>query len=487
MIITKFSNKTSILRLISLIWLFAGGLCSVSTNAQPIVKGQDETIFVGQRDIYDPAKDYEKNNYVDASCTMRQNTTTMSYGLVFKVISGDGSLIKYLRTKMVNNSLPTPTTNTVYTDAEFDKKTNTIKFRNPSGNAGDASNSIIGVLATNLGFCLTEVPSEPLVIKMYAWLNIFGMQQTSFSGDGALTLTFMGGSPTPEYEYGGLKQTVTTHYGGYPYEDLLASGATDKATWVSGPIHPHDGTDEIAPDDFNPELHRIVAPAEADNENESPVMVDRARFNLSFVVNLHPDNTTATRTAITTLELRDVNSDKYLPLTTDNNTPVYYQVSPLNAVHPDEATRHNPSTLPSGTVWGFASDYHWADEADKTTSATVEIPVGLKINDDYVKATRAAEGRIGNVVTYVLDAPVAGEKAAAIASGNAQAGTDYIYKVAQPIYMSTTTTGVENVAAETDTTEAYFTLQGIALPSRPTTPGLYICRRGGEAKVVAIH
>ena len=256
---------------------------------------------------------------------------------------------------------------------------------------------------------------------------------------------------------------------------------------MSGPIHPHDGTDEIAPDDFNPELHRIVAPTEADNENESPVMVDRARFNLSFVVNLHPDNTTATRTAITTLELRDVNSDKYLPLTTDNNTPVYYQVSPLNAVHPDEATRHNPSTLPSGTVWGFASDYHWADEADKTTSATVEIPVGLKINDDYVKATRAAEGRIGNVVTYVLDAPVAGEKAAAIASGNAQAGTDYIYKVAQPIYMSTTTTGVENVAAETDTTEAYFTLQGIALPSRPTTPGLYICRRGGEAKVVTIH
>ena len=47
-------------------------------------------------------------------------------------------------------------------------------------------------------------------------------------------------------------------------------------------------------------------------------------------------------------------------------------------------------------------------------------------------------------------------------------------------------TGVENITTESDPQEEFFTLQGIRLLEKPTTPGLYIRRQGNKTSKFTI-
>lgn len=95
------------------------------TSAKVTITGQDETIYVTEDDIYIPASatNYQFYKYVDASFTARHDGNPVPQGLVFTIVSGDPSIIKYVKTTMPNG-----TSNTVnYFIPEITNKNSTSK------------------------------------------------------------------------------------------------------------------------------------------------------------------------------------------------------------------------------------------------------------------------------------------------------------------------------------------------------------------------
>lgn len=449
------------------------------TSAKVTITGQDETIYVTEDDIYIPASatNYQFYKYVDASFTARHDGNPVPQGLVFTIVSGDPSIIKYVKTTMPNG-----TSNTVnYFIPEITNKTQFYVKKSAKGGSS-SSNSAIGILNTYVSFALTEVPKEPIVLKLYAWLNFMGQPMTTFTGQ-PMTITIMGGSPQPAFVYGGLKHVAACHY-----EQSGDSYLQHSATWVSGPIHTIDGTDEVAESEFDPSLHRIVAPDNADNTADGRLEIDRGHWNVSLVVSLHPDNETATHHAITTVEMRDNATNTYSPLT-EGGQPVYVQTSPAGTSYTD--ARHNLPTLKEGekqgTVDTFTPSYDWTDASSATTSSQFALHMGYRFYDNYV-ATKRTDGTVAKLVTYVTPKSVGAADAARIASGQGTPSTEYLYKVEQPLYISDKATGVADPVADPSlSTPEYYTIEGVRLPGRPSAPGLYIERRGTTATKIFLR
>lgn len=449
------------------------------TSAKVTITGQDETIYVTEDDIYIPASatNYQFYKYVDASFAARHDGNPVPQGLVFTIVSGDPSIIKYVKTTMPNG-----TSNTVnYFIPEIKNKTQLYVKKSAKGGSS-SSNSVIGIKDTYLSFALTEVPKEPILLKLYAWLNFMGQPMTTFTGQ-PMTITIMGGSPQPAFVYGGLKQITACHY-----EQSGDSYLQQSATWVSGPIHTIDGTDEVAESEFDPSLHRIVAPDNADNTADGRLEIDRGHWNVSLVVSLHPDNETATHHAITTVEMRDNATNTYSPLT-EGGQPVYVQTSPAGTSYTD--ARHNLPTLKEGekqgTVDTFTPSYDWTDASSATTSSQFALHMGYRFYDNYV-ATKRTDGTVAKLVTYVTPKSVGAADAARIASGQGTPSTEYLYKVEQPLYISDKATGVADPAADPSlSTPEYYTIEGVRLPGRPSAPGLYIERRGTTATKIFLR
>lgn len=469
--------RRTVLAILLILTVVPGALAKVT------ITGGDETIYVTENDINPDisSTNYKSGKYVEANFTAEHDGNPVTLGLVFTIVSGDPSIIKYVKAtpekSNVNYSIPAVET-----------KNNVKRFviqKNANGGSG-SSNTVIGNSATRFSFALSEVPKEPIVLKLYAWLNILSMDQTTFSGT-PMTITIMGGAAQPEYVYGGLKHTVESHYEGKGMADL-----NHTATWVSGPIHTLDGIDEASAMEFDPSLHRIVAPAEPDNTADARLAVDRGHWNLSLVVGLHPDNETAKNCALTTLEMRDNATGTYAAVT-EGDKPVYFQTFPSNTEYADDDARHNAPALKegerAGTLKEFAPDHNWTDDAEATTSAQFAFDMGYRFYDNYV-ATNTTDGIVGKVVTYVLPAPADGATATRIANAQGTPGTDYLYKVEQPVYISDKATGVEAIeatGAAGTTTAEYYTLQGVRLAARPSDAGIYIEKRGAVAKKIAIR
>lgn len=451
---------------------------ALNANAKVTVNGSDQTFYVSaEAGLYEKksntgATDARNNTYPYVTeFTLNHDGNPVTQGVRFEVVQGDASIIKYIcATMLINNNkvyvVPSVTKTGGKTYLEL------RKAYAATGSTSLSNNSVIGIHPTTLSFCLTKVPETPLVIKLNAWYNFMGAAQTTFTGTQP-TLTFMAGSPEPDYELGGLIKTTEAHYAGIGHMDL-----NHNIQWASGALRLTTDESKVENAVFDPDLHLIEAPTEADNTS-STLFVDRGLVDISLVVKHQPDNITSARSAIITVELADKSTGKFATMTA-NGAPVYYQVTPATITRDTPA--QNPTDLKAGTAADHIDCFEWHDGV-RTTSSTIAINMGTTLNgyDNSTYRNHAA-----NIVTYVRNSAEAAdaETAARIAAGNAVAGTDYVYRVFQPVGLSTSQTGVGNITTDVANNKVkYFNLQGIEV-ANPTAGNIYIRVENGKASKI---
>lgn len=281
-------------------------------------------------------------------------------------------------------------------------------------------------------------------------------------------------------EQGGLVKETETHYNGMGH-----LGLGHNITWVSGGVHPIDDiTQTVKVKDFVPEVHTIDAPGLIYNTS-STLLVDRGDVNISLVVNLRPDHITAKRSAIVTLELANPETGEFTTMTA-NGDPVFYQITPAAATRTTAV--QNPTTgLAAGTAEGHIDDLQWHDGATKSSRFAFHLGKTL-----YGYAGKSTEQNAARIVTYVCDSAEGADydTAVRIAGGKGLAGDDYMYRVIQPVGLSQSATGVDDISIDADAGDAgsvYYDIRGMRIDSNNLQPGLYLKVTGKKVEKVHIR